>query len=80
MGTPLENEENSPLKEIHNSILRIHKKIDYIFSLFILASLFENFINKLNLTTIIFTLYCGFFFSSFNLKNEVLNKSWQRYL
>ena len=48
MGTSLEDEENNnPLKEIHNSILRIHKKIDYIFSIFILSSLFENFINRL---------------------------------
>lgn len=47
MGTPLEEEKNTPLKEIHNSILRIHKKIDYIFSLFILSPLFDNLINKL---------------------------------
>lgn len=47
MGTPLGNEENTtPLTEIHKSILRLHKKIDYIFSLFILSSLFNNLINK----------------------------------
>ena len=46
MGTPLEDEKENSIKEIHGSILRIQKKIDYIISQFILYTLFKIFINN----------------------------------